>query len=363
MLVEPLHWMGLVDVGYTDERPVAYRLTQVGEWVLGLGHEVTIPEAEGKVIVQPNFEMFALDPISDLTLAKLDEFADRMTAERAIKYRLTRESVYRAQRNGWTAAQIMDTLNGMSDTPLPQNVARTMQEWQAIHERIKIHQHSSLLQAENSELIEQLIQNPRVKASLSTRTDETTVLIAPRQGETDELVRSLQASGYPPARTRSANEPLRPALTIDEMGQLHFTIALPSIYLYAQITPFTGRDERGRYFLTQSAVQEAIAGGMAVSDILGRLHKLHLGPLPRWVEIKVRAWGHYYGDAAVQTVTLVQFKDAKTLEEILAEPEMEGIVSAFAPDQDKALALVTGDVEALRRVFAERNIAAKEQLE
>jgi hypothetical protein len=363
MLVEPLHWMGLVDIGYANERPVAYRLTQVGEWALGVGREVTIPEAKGKVIVQPNFEMFALDPISDLTLAKLDEFAERMTAERAIKYKLTRESVYRAQRNGWTSAQIADTLNSMSDTPLPQNVDRTLEEWQTIHERIKIHRRSSLLQAENGTLLDKLIQDPRINTSFGTRPDETIVLIAPRQGETDELVHNLQMRGYPPARTRSAKQPLRPALTIDQTGRLHFTTALPSIYLYEQITPFTGRDERGHYYVTQSAVQEAIAGGLAVGDILGRLRALHLGPLPRWVEIKVRAWGHYYGDAAVQTVTLVQFRDAKLLQEILAEPELAGVLDSFSPDEDKALALVTGDMTALRQILGERNIKVKEQLE
>jgi hypothetical protein len=363
MLVEPLHWMGLVDIGYADERPVAYRLTQVGEWVLGVGQEVTIPEAGGKVIVQPNFEMFALDPISDLTLAKLDEFADRVTAERAIKYRLSRESVYRAQRNGWTCSRIAETLNSMSDTPLPQNVSRTLEEWQIIHERIKIHRHSSLLQAENSALLDQLVQDPQVNASFGERPDATIVFVAARQGETDELVRNLQMVGYPPARTRLASQPLRPSLTIDDAGRVHFTTALPSIYLYEQITPLTGQDERGHYYVTQSSVQEAIAGGLSVDDILGRLRALHLGPLPRWVEIKVRAWGHYYGDVAVQTVTLVQFQDEKTLQEILAEPELKGVLEAFRPDEDKALALVAGDPAALQQILAERNISVKERLE
>ena len=127
ILLEPLYWMGLLDIGYTKDKPTAYRLTSVGEWVLGMGSELDIPEGEGKVVVQPNFEIFALDPISDLTLSKLDEFADRLSAERAIKYQLTRESVYRAQRNHWTAQQIIDDLQKMSVTPMPQNVTRTIQ--------------------------------------------------------------------------------------------------------------------------------------------------------------------------------------------------------------------------------------------
>ena len=364
VLLEPLHWMGLVDIGYTGDRAMAYRLTSVGEWVLGVGGEIAIPEGEGKVIVQPNFELFALDPIRDLTLAKLDEFTDRTSAERAIKYQITRESVYRAQRNGWTSARILETLERMSDTPLPQNVARTLQEWQTIHERIKVYRRGSLLQAADDDLLERLMQDPRIGSRFVARPDRTVALIAPRPGETEELVRSLQAVGYPPARTRSASERPRPSFTIDEQGQLHFTLALPSIYLYQQVMPFTGRDERGRYYLTQSAVQEAIGGGMTVQEILDRLRALHLGPLPRWVEIKVRAWGHYYGDAAVQTITLVQFKDEDTLRELLAEPELDGAMRPFAPVGGKALALVvTDDLQSLYEIFAERNIEAKDQLE
>ena len=364
VLLEPLHWMGLVDIGYVGERPFAYRLTPVGEWILGVGQEVMIPEGEGKVIVQPNFEMFALDPISDLTLSKLDEFADRMSAERAIKYQLSRESVYRAQRNGWTSERIIDTLNRMSDTPLPQNVLRTVQEWQTIHERIRIHRRGSLLQAADSTLLDRLVQDPLINEHLSTRPDPAHALIVQRPEETEKLIHKLQKIGYPPARTRSADEKLRPALKIDDNGQLQFNIALPSIYLYQQIAPFTGHDERGHYYLTQSAIQEAVAGGMSVEVILERLRALHLGPLPRWVEIKVRAWSKYYGKAAIQTITLVQFKDEKTLRELLAEPELEGMLQRFAPAQGKALAVVSQEaLEYLYEVFAERNIPIERQLD
>jgi hypothetical protein len=364
MLTEPLSWMGLVDIGYAGNRAVAYRLTPIGEWALGVGQEIAIPQGEGKVIVQPNFEIFALDPISDLTLAKLDAFANRVNAERAIKYRLSRESVYRAQRNGWSADRITETLDRLTDTPLPQNVLRTLQEWQTIHERIKIHRRGALLQATDPDLLDRLVQDRRIADSLIGRPDSDVALIASRPGEIDELSRNLQTIGYPAARTRSANQEMRPAFTIDQTGCLHFTIALPSIYLYEQIAPFTARDEQGRYFITQTAVQAAIEGEMTVPEILKRLHRLHLGPLPRWIQIKVRAWGHYYGDAAVQTLTLVQVKDKETLRELLAEPEAKGILRPFSTDDEKGLAmLIADDLDALRAFFADRNIAIEDELE
>ena len=65
----------------------------------------------------------------------------------------------------------------------------------------------------------------------------------------------------------------------------------------------------------------------------------------------------------MQSVTLVQIKDEKTLHELLAEPELEGLLLPFAPNGNRALAVLAGDLSALRRVLAERNIDVKEQLD
>lgn len=364
MLCEPLYWMGLVDLGFSEGRLAAYRLTQAGEWALGLGRELSVPQGEGRLIVQPNFEIVALDPISDLTLAKLDEFAERISAERAITYRLSRESVYRAQRNGWHAARIIDTLNQLSDTPLPQNVVRTLEEWQEIHERIKIHRRSDMLQAHDGALLDRLMQDPRISSRFANRVDDAVAIIASRHGETEELIRNLQALGYPPARTKSADEKAHPSFTIDAEGQLQFSIPLPSIYIYEQIAPFTSQDEKGRYFLTRTAVEEAAANGLTVDEILSRLQAHHTGPLSRQIILKVRAWGKYYGDVSLQTITLIQVKDKETLQELMNEPEFEGLLHPFAPAEKKALAVVaTEDLDALYEVLAERNIEVEESLE
>ena len=188
VLLEPMHWMGLVDVGVADGRPVAYRLTSAGKWVLGVGPQVDIPAAEGKVVVQPNFEVFALDPISDLTLSKLDEFADRVSAERAIKYHLTRDSVYRAQRQGWVVESILHTLASMSDTPLPQNVVRSLEEWQSLHERITIHRQGKILHAADGALLDQLTQDAEIRPHLGSRPDGTVALLTPEQGNEEKLI-------------------------------------------------------------------------------------------------------------------------------------------------------------------------------
>jgi hypothetical protein len=400
VLLEPMHWMGLLDVGYIADReaddstaspvlPVAYRLTPAGAWVLGVGPEVDMPEERGRVVVQPNFELFALDPISDLTLARLDEFAERMSAERAIKYRLTRASVYRAQKRGWTARRIMDFLRELAQpahadpASLPQNVERTLQEWQGLYERVTIHRRANLLQADSNDLLSHLKQDHSIRSHLvdarvigtpgargDPLEDTALALISPALGETEELVRALEHAGYPPLRTRSPKEPIPPSLTIKTDGgpsptglQIQFQVALPSIYLFEQIAPFTRQDEQGRYYLTQSAVWEAVQGGMSVQEILDRLRALHCGPLPHAAEKQIRAWGHYYGDAAVQTVTLIQLQDSETLNELLAEPEVRALLRPFVPDPAQALALLdTDDLDRLHKVLARYGIDVHEQL-
>jgi Helicase conserved C-terminal domain len=407
LLLEPLFWMGMVDIGYLGRKPVAYRLTPIGAWVLSVGPAVEIPQQEGRVIVQPNFEIIALDPISDRTLATLDEFAERTSAERAIKYRLTRHSVYRAQRRGWSTARIIQTLNQMIQDPDPQarddpatrlqlsqNVVRTLEEWQRLHERITIHRQTTLLQAANAGLLDQLLQDPKIRARVAYPQEpppaqrpehRTCAFITPGLNAGEALAAALQDAGYPAARTRvhphgipASFSPAR-CIEIADDGQVLFTIALPSMVLLEQLAPFTTREGPtgpteglsspssglpARFSLTRSAIEGAIAKGMTIDQILQRLRALHHGPLPRRVEIQVRAWGRYYGDAQMQTLTLLQLRDGQTLRELLSEPELAELLRPFTPNAHQALAMVpSAELPRLQALLAERGIDVRGQLD
>jgi hypothetical protein len=385
ILLEPMYWMGLLDIGLLDGRPAAYRLTPIGAWVLDVGPKVELSQEGGRVVVQPNFELLAFDPISDLVLAKLDEFAERVQAERAIKYRLTRQSVYHAQKLGWNAARIVESLKDMSRThdgdldqashSLPQNVVRTLQEWQSLHERITIHRRAGLLQAADSKLFARLSRDPLVRRHLLQSVDRansqesTLAIIAPALGEAEELARALEQAGYPALRTRSAQDALRPALLLDETKltasgiPVEFDVALPCIYLLKQIEPFSSSDERGCFHLTPMSIQSATEHGMPIQDILDRLRALHRGPVPRAVERQIRAWGHYYGNAAVEQMTLIQVRDAKTLNELLQEPDIQALLRPFVPDPNYALAMVSSEhVDDLLEVLSRYGIQVRDQL-
>jgi hypothetical protein len=386
ILLEPMYWMGLLDIGLLDGVPTAYRLTPIGAWVLNAGPRVEFPQEGGRVVVQPNFELFAFDPISDLVLSKLDQFAERVQAERAIKYRLTRRSIYRAQKRGWSVDQILQALTEMSRSDderseprarsLPQNIVRTLQEWQALHERITIHRRTGLLQAADGELLAQLAQHPSIRRHLRTDVpgahdgEAALALVPPALGEAEELARALERAGYPALRTRSPQQAVQPVMLLDESKltasgvQVEFAVALPSIYLLKQLEPISSIDERGRFHLTPGSIQDAIDHGISIQDIVDRLRALHRGPLPQAVERQIRAWGHYYGEAALEQMTLIQVRDAKTLNELLEEPEIRAVLRPFVPDPSRALACVAPDqVDALLEVLARYGIDVGDQLD
>ena len=72
-----------------------------------------------RVVAQPNFQLIALEPIAEIVVMTLDEFAQFEGGDRALTYKLTRESVYRGQRNGWDVPRIVAWLEQVMQTPLP----------------------------------------------------------------------------------------------------------------------------------------------------------------------------------------------------------------------------------------------------
>lgn len=340
----PMHWLGLVDLGYAGQtnedgaalRSVAYRVTEIGAWILGLGSSPQIPAAEGRVVVQPNFQIFALDPISDHVLASLDQFAERVNAERAIEYKLTRQSLYAGQQKGWTAKRVTEYLEETGGAPLPQNVARTLEEWEALHRRIVIHRRTALAQTVTPKVMDKLLADETLATHVSRRLTPTVALLKPSKNVVAQLERALQNKSLPPARTIQPDTARHPCLTLADDGRLVFSHQVPSIFFFATLGHFVDLDAEGVWRLTPTAVQRALTGKLSVDDILKELTDLHRGPLPVWAVKTIKAWGKFYGDARLETLTLIQFRDAAALRELVGDPELSPYLRPFIADRGLA---------------------------
>jgi hypothetical protein len=114
--------------------------------------------------------------------------------------------------------------------------------------------------------------------------------------------------------------------------------------------------------LTPSSIRLAGGSRKKVDRILGELSKMHRGTLPRDLIERIKGWGAYYGDAAVETLTLIEFRDKAVMEELRQHPELNALLRPFAAG-DRALAAVQSDsLEKLRLTLDQLGIKINNRL-
>lgn len=364
VLTEGLYWLGLVDLGYaTGVTPqggaapaglVAVRLTDMGRWLLLDGPPPEIPEESGRVVVQPNFRIFAFDPISDTVLARLDSFANRQNAERAIEYELTRETLYRAQQAGQSAGQIQGWLEQVTGAPLPQNVARSLAEWQAAFERIIVHKRVGWLEAAEPALIDSMLKDPRWGKAIVKRVSPTGLIV--RADRIDELEQALLALGELPARNSDPELARRASVAVDDSGRVTPLSAAPNIYVDGVLRLFCEQTPAG-WQINAASVAQASSAGVDAAAILAYLQAMAVGGAPAALQAKIKAWSQHYGAATVQTLTLVQFRDQDALDELGKDPRLARLLKPFKPEARLGLAMVApADVAAVTALLVEYGV-------
>lgn len=365
VLCEGLFWLGLADLGYAElatsvqrsaaapGRPLAVRLTDMGRWLLLNQPAPAIPEETGRVVVQPNFHIFAFDPISDAVLARLDSFAVRQNAERAIEYILSRESVYRAQLAGQTAAGIQEWLEQTTGAPLPQNVARSLAEWQANFERIVIRGRVGWLET-TPEQADALMANDAMRPAILKRVSATGLLIQAER--MDALERALLAAGELPARSANPASSHHDSTILAADGRVQFVHQSPSIFARGRLQGVADEVD-GEWRVTRASVRRARQAGMDPAAIIAALAEMAMGGVPAPLQQQIKVWAGAYGTATVQTVTVVQFRSQETLEDLLTDPALARLLRPWPPKSLSGMAQVApADVAAVRALLAERGV-------
>ena len=333
--------VGYVDLGFKDHQ-LAYVLVQ--------SHLSDQPPA-GSLIVQPTFQVMALGPVSLATLAKLDLFADRERVDRTtFEYRLSRESLYRAQKLGMEVDQVIALLTEASQVPVPQNVLRSLEEWRAQQERIVFRTGATLIQAADGVLLAALLDAPHVGPHLERAVTADVALV--RSEGVQPLVAALLKEGILPAVSGPHPESADGSVLIAGDATIRTVHEVPNLYLRGRLARFAEKLATGGWRLTPDSVRLAGGNKARVQRILQELEKLSREPLPNGLADKIRAWGGYYGDAAIETVVLLEFRDREALDELRAEPALRELLLPFSAG-NRALAVVpAGRVDELREQLA-----------
>ncbi len=367
VLTEGLYWLGLVDLGYAQpvtpqggaapDGVAAVRLTEMGRWLLLGTPPPEIPEERGRVVVQPNFRIFAFDPISDAVLVRLDSFANRQNAARAIEYELSRDSVYGAQLEGQSTAQIAAWLEEVTGSALPQNVARSLTEWQSDFERITVHKLVGWLEAATPALIEALLNDPRCRPAVISRASPTGLIV--RASKVAELERALLDAEELPTRIDNPFTARQHTITVDEDGLITFLQPIPNLYTLGPLSSFCEQTAAG-WQITPRSMARASAAGQDAEAVLAGLREMAVGDISMALQAKIKAWSHHYGTAQVETITLVQFRDQDTLDELRRNPRLARYLKPFKPEARLGLATVApSDVAAVNALLVECGVEVK----
>jgi hypothetical protein len=241
---------------------------------------------------------------------------------------------------------------------LPQNVARTLEEWQAQFERILIHPKVTLMHG-NTQAIDQVAQNPAASKWVSARPLPEVALLNSAQAipKVTDLLRSKGI--LPVINPRAAVQPN--AVTATESGEIRFNGHLPSLYLHGHLAPFANPLGEG-YQITPDSVQRAVHSGLTAPDIIKRLEAVHSGPLPEKLARSIRAWARHYGSAAIAPMVLLQVRDDTTLNELLADPEVSQLIKRFSPHPAALAQVAPENVDRLRALLEERGVNLEKRL-
>ncbi len=311
--------LGFVDIGYGQQPnapPEAVRISELLHAHL-TQQPWTQPQVQGQVVLQPDAQLLAIGPVPLRVLANLERVAVREKQDQGvITYRITRESIYQAFQHGETLAEIKGYLEDATGQPLPQNIARSLEEWTDQHQRILVRRDIQILQVASSETLGRLLDDPVVARYLH-RLDEKTAWIKMKDSPiVEERLRALEIL---PSHSMDHAKDLVNSLRWDGEYLVSRT-PLPSLYVIGtmQLIAETAKAHQSffNWALTPESVRDAVTSGWKLVDILKTVETMTGQSLSQEWEKKLKAWGKYYGDGNTAQVRLVRLSSKQTLHEL-----------------------------------------------
>ena len=310
--------LGVVKLGYEEEgeEPIGLHLTPMAHAALTGQPYEEVGAKVGQVILQPDFQLLALGPVPLETLARIEHIADRNKVQpAAVSYHITRESIYHALQLDETLSAILAFLEEVTETPLPQNVARTLREWGAQHERIALREPVLVLQVDQPERLQRL-QEDKYLGDVLHRLDPTTAWVPSRSAlQVEQRLWELEML---PALSQGRDADLLHSLEWEGEGRLRARHPLPSLYVVGTVQRFAEPADEG-WRLTSKSVRSAMSAGLDVPEIIALVEQMMGAPLPSAWEKRLKAWGGHYGDAQTARVRLLRFETPETLTELREE--------------------------------------------
>ncbi len=201
MLSGPLHWQGAVDLGYQHDMLAAFRLTELGAYVMFQQPELSAPPVavdsprltflpDGGLRLQP----LGAGPELVGLLGMLGQVQVGPAGQ--LDYTLTAASVSAAFLAGWESERLLAELAQAAGQPVPPALAARLREWEARFGEVQIYSSLALVELADDYALTELLAATSLARLLLYRFSPR--LIAVRPEGLAEWRAELVAKGYTP---------------------------------------------------------------------------------------------------------------------------------------------------------------------
>ena len=370
ILTGPLRWLGLVEVREED-RPETFRIILHIEEITGEEVHPSEDVVWGRLVVQPNFELVALAPVSEALLVTLDRFAERMRLEQIAQYRLTKASVTRAVQMGLRAETIQQQLElaAGGSTAIPQNISYSLLEWERQARRIELWPRITVLEVDDPALLDELFDDEQCRPFFGRR-------LAPGLAEVrvehlDTLQTLLWQREYLPALTSASlyNDLLVSGQTpaheaqwrLQPDGLLQPCYPVVNLYLAAELARISEPDQATDWRrITPTSI--AASRHIPLDHIVRFLQHYCQGGVPPSFLIRLKLWGGGYDRQQVIEVEQAPMLrlSAQALRDIQADEELGPLLDTEVPPASRLVRIIPDNLPRVMELLRERGFIVDE---
>lgn len=370
VLTGPLAWLGLVEVE-RDPYPNRFLVHPTAQVIADDRVEPPTDEGQGRLIVQPNFELVVLAPVSESLLISLDRFAERVSLELIAQYRLSKASVTRAVQMGMQAETIVEELARAAGSEIPQNVRYSIMEWERQARRVELWQKVVLVEVDDAALLDELFARAETRQLLRRRLAPLLAEVEPQH--LDTLQTLLWQRDYLPALATAPGQDavmengrfiMREAQwRLWPNGRLQPLYAVLDLYLVAEVQRMTERDEvTGELHITPTALEKALANGLSLDYIIRFLQQFCQGGIPPSFLIQLKLWGGGYGGEqgiSVENQPLLRLP-AQVVRDLRADDELRPLLGTEVEQSSRLVRVRRENLARVLELLRERGFAVDE---
>ena len=202
LLSGPLHWLGIVSLGYKEgwEKPSAWRLTPWGAAFLGLEHAplTELPHQPARIASDGTVYLAREAPLVDrFQLARIGDW--RASGDK-YAYAITAPSLARSMGAGIEVERIERFLARISGDLVPSALLARLRGWAARYGQVSLRR-VMVLETRSAQVMGQLRRHERIRGYLRRALSPTTALV--RESDWARLTEELYRAGYLPDITES----------------------------------------------------------------------------------------------------------------------------------------------------------------